>query len=371
MQIEKLLVRDVRVLQSVELRLVPGLNVFVGANGSGKTSLLEAVHLLSYGRSFRAGGRDVLVRRGAEAAQVYAGIRSDSGAASALGIERSGSSWRGRVNDADVGHLSDLYRLCAVSCFEPGSHELISGPSELRRATFDWGVFHVEQEFLPLWRRYQRALKQRNALLKDQAPDDWFPAWEQELGLAAFAVQQMRQRYAAVLAADVQTVARDLLPEFSGAKLELYSGWKHDSPESVEDATARLSLERGRDRERGFTRRGPHRADWSLSFDQIPRREHLSRGQEKLSALVLILAQMMSVQRSKHEWPILLLDDPASELDAAHQSLVLEWIRRWPIQVLLTGTTVPGDLLLPGIDYAMFHVEQGRIKAGASTRPDG
>lgn len=371
MHIEKLRIRDLRVLQSVALRLAPGLNVFVGANGSGKTSLLEAVHLLSYGRSFRAGGRDVLVRRGADAAQVYADIRSDSGVASALGIERSGSSWRGRVNDADVGHLSDLYRLCAVSCFEPGSHELISGPSELRRAMFDWGVFHVEHEFLPLWRRYQRAVKQRNALLKDQAPDDWFPAWEQELGLAAFAVQEMRQRYAAVLAADVQMVAKDLLPEFSGAKLELHSGWKHDSPGTAEDAIARLGLERGRDRERGFTRRGPHRADWSLSFDQIPRREHLSRGQEKLSALVLILAQMMSVQRIKREWPILLLDDPASELDAAHQSLVLEWIRGRPIQVLVTGTTIPGDLLRPGVDYALFHVEQGQVKAGLSANSDG
>jgi DNA replication and repair protein RecF len=361
MHIEKLLIRDLRILQSVELGLSAGLNVFVGPNGSGKTSLLEAAHLLSYGRSFRSGGRDVLVRKGAESALVHAAIRADNGQNLRLGIERSAFTWRGRVNESDVGQLSELYRLCAVCCFEPGSHELISGSSEMRRAMFDWGVFHVEPDFLPSWRRYQRALKQRNMLLKDQAPDDWFPPWEIELGIASQAVDKMRRHYAATLTNAVTQTAAELLPEFSNPALSAHSGWKHDDPMDAQAAAARLGFERGRDRERGLTRRGPHRADWSLSFDQIPRREHLSRGQEKLSALVMVLAQLSAVQASKGQWPVLLLDDPASELDAAHQSLVIQWVLARPIQVLLTGVFIPEALQALNAPFRLFHVEQGEV----------
>ncbi len=361
MHIEKLRIRDLRILQSVELELSTGLNVFVGPNGSGKTSMLEAVHLLSYGRSFRSGGRDVLVRKGAESALVHAAIRTEPGQSVRLGIERSSLTWRGRVNETDVAQLSELYRLCAVCCFEPGSHELISGSSEMRRAMFDWGVFHVEPNFLPSWRRYQRALKQRNTLLKEQAPDDWFPPWENELGVASQAVDQMRRCYTAVLAEAVKQTATELLPEFSNPVLHEHSGWKHDDPADAKAAAVRLGSERGRDRERGFTRRGPHRADWSLSFDQIPRREHLSRGQEKLSALVMVLAQLSAVQATKGQWPILLLDDPASELDAAHQSLVIQWVIARPIQVLLTGVFIPDALQALDAPFRLFHVEQGEV----------
>jgi DNA replication and repair protein RecF len=164
-----------------------------------------------------------------------------------------------------------------------------------------------------------------------------------------------------VLTQAVLQTAAELLPEFSNPVLSVHSGWKHDDPMDAQVAAVRFSLERGRDRERGFTRRGPHRADWSLSFDQIPRREHLSRGQEKLSALVMVLAQLSAVRASKGQWPILLLDDPASELDAAHQSLVIQWVLARPIQVLLTGVFIPDALQALGAPFRLFHVEQGQV----------
>lgn len=363
MHIERMLVQDLRILRSVELRLSPRLNVFVGANGAGKTSLLEAAHLLSYGRSFRPGGRDVLVRSGAELAWVFAETRCGNGSTQRLGIERAGATWRGRVNDAEVGQLSELFRLCAVCCFEPGSHEWVSGVAEPRRAMLDWGVFHVEPEFLPNWRRYQRALRQRNALLKEHAPDDWFPAWELEMAIAAMAVDRLRRQHADELGVRVAEVAAEILPEFSGGHLSFASGWKGDDPNSLDEIVQRLAAERGGDRERGFTRRGPHRADWLIGFDQIARREHLSRGQEKLVALTMVLAQLSCLQQLEQEWPILLLDDLASELDAAHQRLVLDWIAQRPIQVLLTGTGMLNTLSEADSPTKLFHVEQGRVEA--------
>jgi DNA replication and repair protein RecF len=362
MFIDRLVVEDLRILQSVEVRFAPGLNVFVGANGSGKTSLLEAVHLLGYGRSFRAGGRDALVRRGVEMARVFAEIRNDSGQVRRLGMERSGSSWRGRVNEVDVAQLTDLFLLCPVCCFEPGSHELISGGAELRRSMFDWGVFHVEPDFLPNWRRYQRALRQRNVLLKEQAPDSWFPPWEIEMASAACAVDRMRRAHALVLANTVAETAREILPEFSGASFLMSEGWKDGAPDTPDAIIERLAIERSRDRERGFTRRGPHRADWAVGFDQVPRREYLSRGQEKLTALVVVLSQLVGLQRQKGERPILLLDDLASELDLMHQRFVLDWIAQRSLQVMLTGVEAPDSVKKHSSSSALFHVEQGRVR---------
>lgn len=295
MQIERMLIDNLRIIQSAELRLGDGLNLFIGPNGSGKTSLLEAAHLLGYGRSFRAGMRDVLVRRGAQSVRVFAEVRGASGRQQRLGLERAGSGWRGRINGADVDQLSALYRLCPVCCFEPGSHELISGPADGRRAFLDWGVFHVEQDFLATWRRYQRALRQRNVLLKDSAPDEWFVPWELEMAIAAAEIAHMREKHLQSLRLYLRDSASALLPEFSGVRLEYSSGWKHDDPQSTEDIATRFAVERARDRERGFTRRGPHRADWGLLFDEVPRREFLSRGQEKLSALSMVLAQLSTL----------------------------------------------------------------------------
>lgn len=362
MHIQRMLIQDLRILQSVDVSLRPGINVFVGDNGSGKTSLLEAAHLLSYGRSFRTGGRDALVRRDSVSARVYSEVCLQSGSVQRLGIERSGSSWRGRINETDVSQLSELFRLCAVCCFEPGSHELVSGPADVRRAMFDWGLFHVEQDFLPHWRRYQRALRQRNVLLKEQAPDDWIVGWEIEMANSAHLIDGMRRRHADMLGTEVAATAADILPEFTGAQLSLLSGWKGEDPQSVEQVAARLAAERPRDRERGFTRRGPHRADWVVTFDQIPRREYLSRGQEKLVALVMVLAQFSCLQHLKQEWPILMLDDLASELDATHQDLVLDWVSCRPIQVLLTGVTLPGAIKARQTAINLFHVEQGLIR---------
>jgi len=358
-RIERIRIQDLRVLQQVELSLEPGINVLFGPNGSGKTSFLEAVHLLGYGRSFRSGGRDVLVRRGADAAVVFAELCRDDGGLHRLGIERSGSTWRGRVDDSEVGQLSDLYRVCAVSCFEPGSHELMSGGAELRRSMFDWGVFHVEPAFLSVWRRYQRALRQRNALLRDRGPDALFDAWEHEMAEAGAAIDLMRTRHAEVLSQAVVEVVAEVLPEFSGATFQLMHGWRTVPPLGAEAARDRLAEERGRDRERGFSRRGPHRADWSLGFAEIARREYLSRGQEKLCALAMILAQLLTLRRHTGEWPVLLLDDLASELDEAHQARVLNWLTQAPLQVLVTGVAVPPPLR--ACARRVFHVEQGRI----------
>jgi len=135
-------------------------------------------------------------------------------------------------------------------------------------------------------------------------------------------------------------------------------GWKEEQTLAGAFADARQ-----RDRERGHTGKGPHRADWTLAFEHAPRREHLSRGQEKLCALALVLAQARLFALQTGEWPILCFDDLASELDQMHQVQVIDQLRASGAQVLITGTERPRALDADLGTVRLFHVEQGRIDA--------
>jgi len=356
MKIDRLQITQLRNLGSADLLLGPGLNALCGDNGAGKTSVLEAVYLLGFGHSFRKGGRDVIVQEGCDRATVFAEIRVDHGRGQRrIGIERSRDGWEGRVDGATLASLSDLFRLAPVSCFEPGSHALMSGPSEDRRALLDWGLFHVEHHFLARWRRYQRGLKQRNALIRTQGADTWFDSWEQDMAEAATAIETMRHDYVTALGPHAIDTAATLCPELGIAEVQYKDGWKDLRPEGVEDRVRMWHDERLLDRERGFTRRGPHRSDWRIRFDGLGSVDHYSRGQAKLAALVLMLAQVRQHRTALGEPPIVLLDDLPAELDARHQGRLLELLRELDAQVLVTGTHVlPAD--------RVFHVEHGRVR---------
>lgn len=355
MRLERLKIHGLRCLSDVTLELGEGIHVFVGPNGAGKTSVLEAAYLLSHGRSFRSGARDALLQRGQSAVSVFADLRGEGGAHRRLGLGREGARWEARLDGVAVS-LSELVQVCAVVCFEPGSHALIAGGAEERRRYLDWGVFHVEHAFIATWRRYQRALKQRNALLRSGASQDaLFAPWEQELEDAAEAIDIYRQAYLGQLAPLLGTSAGFLLPELGVVSLRYRRGW----PEETRLGEL-LAMQRARDMARGHTTAGAHRADWSLAFEQAPLREHLSRGQEKLTALSCLLAQAELYARQRGEWPIMCLDDLASELDLVHQGAVVERLGRVGAQVLVTGTDCPAPL--QAYPRRTFHVEQGQIR---------
>lgn len=352
MRVDRLRVSNVRCLGDVELALDPGINLFVGANGAGKTSLLEAVFLLSHGRSFRSGARDALLRRGAPSLHVFAEIRRIDGRVHRLGLGRESNRWQAR-QDGEAISLSQLVRECAVVSFDPGSHALIAGGAEERRRFIDWGLFHVEHAFFDTWRRYQRALKQRNVLLRSGAVDSaQFEPWEAELGVAGEIITAWRLNYLDRLTPVLMKHAQALIPELGEANLIYRRGW-------TEDRSLRETLtdQRGRDLARTHTTQGVHRADWSLGFQHAPLREHLSRGQEKLTALTCLLAQAELYATDHCEWPVVCLDDLASELDVSHQAALIGQLRSSGAQILVSGTEIPGSFTR---DACVFHVEQGR-----------
>jgi DNA replication and repair protein RecF len=356
MRLEQLRMCGLRCLTDVSLALDPAINVFVGDNGAGKTSVLEAAFLLSHARSFRSGAREALVQRGMSQLALYAEVRHhDEAAVERVGLGRSGARWEARINGESVS-IGQLVQVCAVVCFEPGSHALIAGAAEERRRYLDWGVFHVEPDFLTLWRRCQRALKQRNSLLRGGAADGegLFEPWEWELSQAAALLDLQRRAYLDLLRPCLEASMAALLPELGAMELRYRRGWSEDA-----SLAEQLIMQRGRDLARGHTSLGPHRADWTVSFERAPLREHLSRGQEKLAALACVLAQAALYARQRGDWPVVCLDDLASELDQVHQAAVVTQLRNAGAQVLLTGTELPGAL--QGIPARLFHVEQGLI----------
>ena len=367
MQVTRLDVRGLRRFESVSLNPAPGLNLITGDNGAGKTSLLEALHLMAYGRSFRGRVRDGLVRTGSEAVEVFVEWREEGERRSRkAGLRHTGQDWQGRLDGENVAQLGDLCAALAVVSFEPGSHALVAGGGEPRRRFVDWGLFHVERDagrnaategFLPLWRRYARALKQRNALLKSGAAPSQLDAWDHELADTGERLTRHRQAYLEELRNRLSDVAAELVPALGRAELEFLPGWRRQEL-SLADA---LLLARDRDRASGFTSVGPHRADWRIGYSARPQGEPLSRGQAKLTALACLLSQAEDFAARRGEWPVVALDDLASELDRGHQARVLDRLQASGAQVFITGTEAPTVLASRSEGIARFHVEHERV----------
>lgn len=358
MRVTRLQVANVRRLAAVELLPAPGINLVTGDNGAGKTSLLEALHLLAYGRSFRGRVRDGLIRTGTDAVEVFAEWQEDNGGRTRrAGLRHAGQRWEGRLDGETVSQLGELCAALAVVTFEPGSHALVTGGGEPRRRLVDWGLFHVEPDFLPLWRRYARALKQRNALLKAKVRDRQLDAWDHELADAGEPLTRHRQAYLDALEPLLQATSADLAPGLGHASLYFQPGWSRDQL-SLADA---LVIARDRDLANGFTSVGPHRADWRIDYAALPGRETLSRGQAKLSALSVLLAQAERHAEGCGEWPVVALDDLASELDRNHQQRVLERLVFSGAQIFITGTEMPPSVSTLDVPVRLFHVEHGGL----------
>ena len=362
MNIELLRADNLRCFEHVSFAPGPGINWLIGPNGAGKTTLLEAAYILSHGRSFRAGGRTAPKRHGANDYLIYAEIQRSQGSKTRLGLARMQDRWAGRLDGADLPNLAPLFEACPVVYFGPESQALILGPAEERRAFLDWSVFHVEHASLRLWKVWRRALRQRNALLRQNAPSGDFAPWENDLGRLAQEIHAMRARCLAGLGSYVAQEAAVLVPELGSVRIDYRPGW------DTQHGLARQLIDtRERDREMGFTQHGAHRADWMLVFDGMAKREHLSRGQAKAAALVCTLALARWLKDNVGEYPLLCLDDLESELDASHAALVIRWLCETTAQTWLTGTR------LPATDFAnaatsLFHVKHGNISASTHGR---
>ena len=361
MILSELTVHDVRCIEQAELSLHPGRNLIWGGNGSGKTSLLEAMFLLGRGRSFRTRNSDRLVRHGKERLVVF-GRTDSAGSDASPGAEAGGivhavgvevdrkEGTRARIDAAPVESLADLSRVFPVQVIDPEIHKLIEEGGRRRRRWLDWTVFHVEPQFAEEWTRYTRAVRQRNAALREHRGRT--RPWDVEVAALGERISEARRRVVAQMAPFWREVTGGL--DCPVAELHYFRGW--GGQHSLAEA---LDASRERDEARGLTHAGPHRADVLIRVNGKPAREVLSRGQQKLMAVALTLAQLRLLKELSGTTPTLLLDDPAAELDSQHLGYFVSQIA--PLGCQLIITSLQPETVAFGSPDRVFHVEQGRV----------
>ena len=355
MRVDRLRLTNLRNIAELDIELAPSINYFIGPNGAGKTSVIEGAYLLGYAGSFRASQNSVLVKRDGGALAVLAEISRLNGSVK-IGLALDGAGWAARVNGDKVANLAAALAEFALVCFEPGSHSLISGGSAERRRFFDWILFHVEHGYLAAVRDFRRVLSQRNALLKKGSSNAELEVWDAEFVRASIPLAKLRENVFPAYAIELSKILSIFLPELGDSEMSLRRGWPEDA-----DLAETIVRARDPDRFRGHTTRGPHRADWSIKFEHAATRDQLSRGQEKLCALACVLAQARVYANAKREWPVIALDDFASELDTNHQAIALDMLSSTPAQMLITGIETPSNLRA-GSQNRVFHVEHGTVK---------
>jgi DNA replication and repair protein RecF len=360
MSLGQLSIQNLRCLRQVDLDLHPGRNLIIGANGSGKTSLLEAIYLLGRGRSFRTRNSERLISHGESRLVVFGRTvpPEEPAVPQALGIQVTrGEPTVAKIQGEFTRSLAELSQTLPVQIIDPGVHKLVEDGAFRRRRWVDWATFHVEHGFVDVWASYMRALKQRNAVLKQLqagggSPESQLDPWDRELAQWGEKLALARRGMLEALKAHWQETVMALAG--LSPELSYFQGWVRDIP-----LLESLRHSRERDLARGTTHAGPHRADVVLKLDGKLAREVLSRGQQKLVAVSMILAQLRLLADVLPVPATLLLDDPAAELDPGRLARFIEQVV--PLRCQLVLTSLASGPQAFGKPDRMFHVEQGRV----------
>jgi DNA replication and repair protein RecF len=295
-----------------------------------------------------------LLRRGAQALSVYGELaegKEEHRHRVGIGFSRGRLSLR--VDGRDADGIAELAALVPVHVIDPKLHQLIEAGPSVRRRFLDWGVFHVEQDFLDTWRQYRRVLGQRNAVLKTGATGAQLAVWTAKLVELGERLTQARTRYVEALADVVRRIGSALAGR--EVSIRYRCGWR----EGIEFGEA-LAKAAERERLTGVTAVGPHRADLEVEIGGAEVDVAASRGEQKLVVAALVLSQVSLWEQRSGRSSLLLIDDPAAELDSGALERLMSEVRKLLSQLLITGLSERA--LEPDSGYPVFHVEQGRIQ---------
>lgn len=366
MKLSKIKLENFRNIANLSLDPANHFNLFLGENGAGKTSILEAISIIGRGKSFRTSRVNECIQKECKYFRIYLELNEPSREVNTedkisishkIGYERNRNEWLARANGQDIKKVSELAHLLPLTIFEPNSQNLISGTPDYRRRFIDWGLFHVEHNFLNVWKNHDRILKQRNSALRNQASERIIRSMDKVYLASAIELHKFREQYVESLKDRWTLILPLLAPGLSGLEFELKQGWKQG--ESLEES---LNKNLEYDRQQGSTRYGVHRDDLSLNLKGVKAQNLLSRGQQKISALMLILCQLNLWQQKLSHKPTILLDDLNSELDEAHCIRVLDWLHESKLQTWMTAVNWPDSLMsrIESEQDKVFHVEQGK-----------
>lgn len=368
MALTQLQINHVRNLKLVRLDNLQAVNVFYGSNGSGKTSVLEAIHLLGMARSFRGTSIKSLIAHDAQNCTVFGTtLTTDSVTSKSSGFGLPLGVQRNRIGEAQIKiggrqirSVAELAEQLPLQVITAESFGLLTGSPTNRRQFLDWGVFHVEQRFFEQWQRFQRGIKQRNYLLRrGKINAHELEVWTRDLAQTGAIINDYRTAYFQTLSARFKEIMTRLAPSLDALELRYLQGW--DRQLSFSEA---LQQGLSADLEQGYTHCGPQRADVRVLSAGHLAAETLSRGQQKLVVCGLKLAQGQLMAQSGRGRCTYLIDDLPSELDREHSQLVCSMLASMDAQVFITCIDEQEirSVWPETSQLAMFHVEQGTVQ---------
>jgi len=356
MYLTRIEVRHLRNLTSVSLSPAKRLNIIEGRNASGKTSLLEAIHLLGLARSFRSLRTSNIVQHAEDSLLVFSEFTIGP-QVHRLGLQRfTDNRLLIRLDGNNLQRRAELASLLPLQLITPDSISLLTGSPKERRQYLDWLMFHVEPSFHQIWATYVRALKQRNALLRQRCTPDDAATWDKALVTAGESLDVLRKKTLDQLTPLVRHYADLLLPG-STISVGYRQGWKAEIGLG-EALTAAIE----QDSKNRYTSVGPHRADLAFRHEGKMVADHFSRGQLKLLVCALRLAQLGYLQNKTNKSSLVLIDDLPAELDAPHRRLLLQQLHKLDNQVFITATDRVDLDYSEWEEVKVFHVEHGEIE---------
>ncbi|QFY89310.1 DNA replication and repair protein RecF [Magnetovirga frankeli] len=341
-------VKQVRNLDSVEIKLAKGINFFQGLSGSGKTSILESIYVALRGKSFRARRLDKLIPLTKQVKpQIDLVAISDSEASYRIQFSLNDSAILIRINERPLPRLSQLARLVPVQFFGTSVAHSFFGMRQERSAFLDWGLFHVKHDFHDVLIQYNRCLKQRNEALK-QNNHAVIKSFTGNLIQLANKLDEYRAEHIKDIGLTLCKLAQlDL-------ELRYSRGWSVNRP-LVEVLESNLQT----DIKRGFTSAGPHYCNIDLIKNNYSLIDYCSNGERKYFLLLLYLAQIDLLANQTDNKPIFLLDDFDSEFSTDIQELFLSTLKQKNIQCLITGNF--STLELKRFSNSVFHVKHSKV----------
>jgi DNA replication and repair protein RecF len=353
--LKKLSISKIRNLDSVSLKPSTGFNLIYGQNGSGKTSLLESIYLLGRGKTFRSNSKAPIIQNDSDECVIFAELNDGQ----KLGFSRARSgSQRMLIDGEKATSRAELAQILPLQMLNADAFKILEGGPSVRRAFLDWGVFHVEHQFVINWRQAQKALLNRNSLLKNKiVNEEEVSPWTHELCQYAEEVDRYRSDYSLTFKNALNEMLKALLP-LKGFSLSYFKGW--DQTQSLEEI---LASNMQKDIKYGFTGAGPHRADLKIKIGKDMASDVLSRGQQKLLVIAMKLAQAKILKSASNKGCIFLVDDLPAELDSANKAKVLAILSEIGEQVFITG--IEKDQLYEPLqkekEMKLFHVEHGKV----------
>ena len=363
MILEQLSLLNYKNIEQAQLTLSPNVNCLIGANGQGKTNVLDAIYFLSFGKSATALTDGACVRHDAEFMMLQGKYRSALMEEEEIscGIKR-GQRKRMRRNEKEYKRLSEHLGVIPLVMLSPADEQLVSGGSEERRRFMDIVLSQVSPNYLAALIRYNKSLQQRNAMLKqDDEPDaQLFEVLEEMMSMDAAVIYQERQAF-----------VRDFVPIFQ----VMYARFCNAASEEVDilydthasrgDLLPILVRDRAKERIVGYTLHGPHKDNLELLMNHNVRRE-ASQGQTKTFFIAMKLAQFLYLKSvGEHRTPILLLDDIFDKLDAGRVACIVDYVSGDDFeQIFITDTNrehLDSILAATHREYKLFEVKGGEV----------